>query len=395
MSALPTARRIVAGLAVAIALATGACAPAGLAPSAVPSATVSPRAQQPGSDDAPPPSVEPSPAPEPEPSVEPTPSSEPTPSVEPSPTTDPTATAPPTPSAPPALMALGDEGDDVRALQHRLQQIQWMEGPVSGTYDDATRLAVEGFQAKRGIPVTGQVDQTTLDRLVAMTREPTRDEMYNIMRPGPALLAEGATGDAVKDLQARLKQIGWYAPKIDGIYGPKTAEAVSGFQGKRQIPVTGEVDQRTKDRLYAMTRKPTSDELNNIVATPKPSSMTLDDRCLSGRVICISKSQRRLAWVVDGSIRMTMDVRFGSELTPTRNGVFSVYWKSRDHVSSLYDTPMPYALFFSGGQAVHYSADFARNGYNGASHGCVNVRDKAAVAALFDTARVGDKVVVY
>ena len=123
--------------------------------------------------------------------------------------------------------------------------------------------------------------------------------------------------------------------------------------------------------------------------------MTLDDRCLAGRVICISKGQRRLAWVIDGTIVDTMSVRFGSELTPTRNGVFSVYWKSKNHVSSLYDTPMPYALFFSGGQAVHYSADFARNGYNGASHGCVNVRDKGAVAALFDAARVGDKVVVY
>ena len=123
--------------------------------------------------------------------------------------------------------------------------------------------------------------------------------------------------------------------------------------------------------------------------------MTLDDRCLQGRVVCISKAQRKLAWVIDGQVQATMDVRFGSELTPTRNGVFAVNWKSRDHVSSLYDSPMPYALFFSGGQAVHYSADFASRGYNGASHGCVNVRDKAAVSALFDAAKVGDKVVVY
>ena len=64
-------------------------------------------------------------------------------------------------------------------------------------------------------------------------------------------------------------------------------------------------------------------------------------------------------------------------------------------MSTLYDTPMPYAMFFSGGQAIHYSADFAANGYNGASHGCVNIRDKAAIASLFDQVTVGDKVVVY
>jgi lipoprotein-anchoring transpeptidase ErfK/SrfK len=44
---------------------------------------------------------------------------------------------------------------------------------------------------------------------------------------------------------------------------------------------------------------------------------------------------------------------------------------------------------------VHYSPDFAAHGYNGASHGCVNVRDYDAVAWLFDEVRLGDKVIVY
>ena len=90
-----------------------------------------------------------------------------------------------------------------------------------------------------------------------------------------------------------------------------------------------------------------------------------------------------------------MDVRFGSQYTPTREGLFQVNFKSRDHVSTIYDTPMPYAMFFSGGQAVHYSADFAARGYNGASHGCVNVRDKKKIAAVFNQVKAGDKVVVY
>jgi hypothetical protein len=128
--------------------------------------------------------------------------------------------------------------------------------------------------------------------------------------------------------------------------------------------------------------------------TPRPAS-NLDQRCLTGRAICVDKSTRKLSWVVDGKVRYSMAVRFGSAETPTREGSFKVYWKSRDHVSTIYHTPMPYALFFDGGQAVHYSADFAANGYNGASHGCVNVRDKGAVSRLFDEAVVGDKVIVY
>ena len=99
--------------------------------------------------------------------------------------------------------------------------------------------------------------------------------------------------------------------------------------------------------------------------------------------------------MIDGKVVSTMDVRFGSENTPTREGVFSVDCKEPRPLSTLYDTPMPYAMFFSGGQAVHYSADFAARGYNGASHGCVNVRDEASDRALFAQVRVGDKVVVY
>ena len=324
----------------------------------------------------------------------------PSPSESGSPSAGPDDTASPTPEPTPsatALLSPGDSGDKVRELQHRLLQLGWFEGQISGEFDDKTRLAVEGFQGKRGLPVLGFVDQATMDSLTSMTRKPTEDEKNNVLKPGPALMAKGASGDKVKDLQARLKQIGWYGPDVNGEYDDTTVESVKGFQGKRQLPVTGEVDQRTLGRITSMTRKPTQDELNNVKPTQKPanSGMTLDDRCLQGRVLCISKSQRKLSWVIDGQVQMTLSVRFGSDETPTRNGVFSVGWKSRDHVSTLYHTPMPYAMFFSGGQAVHYSADFAQNGYNGASHGCVNVRDKGAIASLFDQVRVGDKVVVY
>jgi lipoprotein-anchoring transpeptidase ErfK/SrfK len=139
-----------------------------------------------------------------------------------------------------------------------------------------------------------------------------------------------------------------------------------------------------------MTSEPSRDAMG-LHNKPGP----LDDRCRTGRVLCIDKSSQTLRWVVDGKVVKTVDVRFGSSSTPTREGVFSVYLKSRDHVSQLYDSSMPFAMFFSGGQAVHYSSDFAANGYGGASHGCVNVRDYDAVSWLYDQVRVGDKVVVY
>ncbi|MFG3409606.1 peptidoglycan-binding protein [Streptomyces sp. NPDC048142] len=210
--------------------------------------------------------------------------------------------------------------------------------------------------------------------------------------PPRVLMRTGSEGSQVRELQARLRQIGHFGRNPTGYYGSVTADAVRSFQAKRRLAVTGNADAVTWQRLLAMTRVPAAAELDPPTERPVAAP---DERCLKGRVLCISKKSRTLAWMIDGRVVSAMDVRFGSEYTPTREGVFPVFWKSRDHVSTLYDTPMPYALFFSGGQAVHYSADFAANGYGGASHGCVNVRDKKKVAALFDQVKNGDKVVVY
>ncbi len=237
--------------------------------------------------------------------------------------------------------------------------------------------------AAAGATTDGQV----VPRHVQPRRTPIAPE------PPEVLLGPGDEGAAVKDLQARLRQIDWFEADVTGFYGDVTTEAVRGFQAKRQIPVTGEVDRRTLNRLHGMTTAPSQAELTNQLGDNVPGA--LDPRCETGRVLCIDKTSRTLRWVIDGAVQKTIDVRFGSSYTPTREGAFSVGYKSRDHVSSLYDSSMPFAMFFSGGQAVHYSSDFAAVGYGGASHGCVNVRDYDGLAWLFDQVQVGDKVIVY
>jgi peptidoglycan hydrolase-like protein with peptidoglycan-binding domain len=236
------------------------------------------------------------------------------------------------------------------------------------------------------------LDQPAVEPAVEETAKPRTNPRHvdRAQEPGPAVLTTGASGDEVRDLQARLQALAWYFGEPTGEYDDATVEAVRGFQDKRGIAATGVVDQRTLDRLHDMTSDPTRDAmgLHNV---PGP----LDARCRTGRVLCIDKSSQTLRWVVDGQVVKTVDVRFGASYTPTREGAFTVESKSRDHVSSLYGSSMPFAMFFSRGQAVHYSSDFAARGYAGASHGCVNVRDYDAVAWLFDQVQVGDDVVVY
>ncbi|HET8663956.1 MAG TPA: peptidoglycan-binding protein [Nocardioides sp.] len=285
------------------------------------------------------------------------------------------------------------KGTKVRELQQRLFQLAWLPETTTGVYDAATTTAVKGFQGKHGLRRTGVVDDRTWARLKGMTKTPTHDAMFNVLHPGPTLLQAGDSGNDVRELQARLRQIDWYFGDVTGTYDADTVEAVKGFQAKRVIPVTGEVDQRTLDRLAGMTTEPTKAELHNKI----PSPSKLDPRCLTGRVLCIDKTTSTLRWVIDGKVLQLLDARFGSTVndTPTREGLFHVYLKDADHVSRLYGSSMPYSMFFSGGQAVHYSSDFAAVGYNGASHGCVNIRDYDGIKWLFSQVRVGDKVVVY
>jgi hypothetical protein len=209
---------------------------------------------------------------------------------------------------------------------------------------------------------------------------------------GAVLWERDDSGPGVRELQARLRQVDWLFDGPTGTYDDLTEDAVKGFQGKRGLPRTGRVDSVTWQRLLGMTHEPGKWELYLMGGQPAAAP---DPRCMTGRVLCISKTSRTLRWMIDGRTVSTMSVRFGAQYTPTREGVFHIYWKSRYHVSTLYHSPMPYAMFFSGGQAVHYSYDFAARGYAGGSHGCVNVRDEAAISALFSQVRNGDKVVVY
>jgi peptidoglycan hydrolase-like protein with peptidoglycan-binding domain len=320
----------------------------------------------------------------------PTPQS-PSPSTDPEP--GPVEPAVDEPTLPWIVLRPGDKGEQVRELQQRLYQLEWLPEVTTGVYDAATKQAVTGFQVKRHLKGTGVLDRVTWRRLQARTETPTHDAKYNVFHPGPAILQAGDSGDDVRDAQARLKQIAWIYGDVTGTYDKGTVEAVRGFQGKRQIPVTGVIDECTLDRLHAMTVTPSHEELFNI--EPKPGA--LDPRCRTGRVLCIDKTSRTLRWVIDGKVQLTLDARFGSTIndTPTREGLFHVYLMDADHVSKLYGSEMPYSMFFSGGQAVHYSSDFATVGDYGASHGCVNIRDFEGIKWLFSQVRVGDAVVVY
>ena len=73
----------------------------------------------------------------------------------------------------------------------------------------------------------------------------------------------------------------------------------------------------------------------------------------------------------------------------TPRGSYTAKWLSRHHRSHKYDdAPMPYAIFFNGGYAVHATFDLKRLG-RPASHGCIRLHPDNAATLFSMTRAVG------
>ena len=97
-------------------------------------------------------------------------------------------------------------------------------------------------------------------------------------------------------------------------------------------------------------------------------------------LVSISKSQQRLSVVVDGTEAYRWPVSTGLRGYDTPAGKFRPTRLERHWYSRQYEmTPMPFAVFFHRGYAVHATME-AHNLGHVASHGCVRLRpDNAAI----------------
>jgi peptidoglycan hydrolase-like protein with peptidoglycan-binding domain len=65
------------------------------------------------------------------------------------------------------------------------------------------------------------------------------------------VLKEGSKGAEVTQLQESLKKLNFYSGTVDGIFGPKTKDAVINFQKSQQLVADGIVGEKTWSKLNA------------------------------------------------------------------------------------------------------------------------------------------------
>ncbi len=93
----------------------------------------------------------------------------------------------------------------------------------------------------------------------------------------------------------------------------------------------------------------------------------------------VNLSSQTMTVSQNGVVRHRWKVSTGRKGYITPTGSYRAKWVSRNHRSRKYDNaPMPFAVFFKGGYAVHATYDLKRLG-RPASHGCVRLHpDNAA-----------------
>lgn len=103
----------------------------------------------------------------------------------------------------------------------------------------------------------------------------------------------------------------------------------------------------------------------------------------------VDKSTQQLSVIQNGTLLYVWPVSTGREMSSTPSGVYTPERLERSWFSkAYYNSPMPHAIFFHNGYAIHGSYDISKLG-GPASHGCVRLHPRNAALLFSMVERAG------
>jgi len=131
-----------------------------------------------------------------------------------------------------AVIELADRDTLVQRVQKQLQVAGLYSGPIDGVFGPQTKTALRQYQARHGLPATGELDEATRKALNGMLATELTDQDVRLQR-----------------VQKQLQVAGLYSGPIDGVFGPQTRTALRQYQARHGLPATGELDEATRRAL--------------------------------------------------------------------------------------------------------------------------------------------------
>ena len=147
----------------------------------------------------------------------------------------------------------GSTGSDVKDLQTKLKKLGYYDAYVDGDYGDTTVAAVKAFQKKYNLTADGIAGKETLKKLDSVYKNADSDKDDDSLRMGDS-------GSAVKDLQTKLKKLGYYDGTVDSTFGSGTYAAVRAFQKKYNLTADGVAGSETLKKLDSAYKNANSDK---------------------------------------------------------------------------------------------------------------------------------------
>ena len=176
----------------------------------------------------------------------------------------------------------GDSGEAVAQLQEALAALGYYTGKVDGNYGTQTVSAVKALQKANGLTADGSAGEKTQKLLYggkakeAATAKPTATPKATAAPASEsALLKQGSSGTDVKELQAKLIELGYLSGKADGVYGAKTVAAVKAYQKANKLSADGVAGEKTLNSLKGAAAASSSGSQSSeakTATTVKPSA---------------------------------------------------------------------------------------------------------------------------
>ena len=141
----------------------------------------------------------------------------------------------------------------VMRVQERLRDRGAYQGRVDGIWGPDSQQALERFQQASGLQVTGQLNQATAATLglePAALLAARGGAPATGAEAGAAAALSGPLGPrAVRQVQQRLRALGFYRGGVDGMWGAGTQAALERFQQGRGLQANGQLNPATAQAL--------------------------------------------------------------------------------------------------------------------------------------------------
>ena len=167
----------------------------------------------------------------------------------------------------------------IEQVQTKLKALDFYSGDITGKVGEKTTSAIIAFQTRYGLSPDGIIGKATLTKL---------DEVYNARQSSDSLTAPETTATTaaapsadsgtIRQVQEKLKTLGFYSGEVTGNAGSKTTAAIKAFQQKYGLTadgIPGSATLRKLDEVLAGASDSSSAKPTESTSAPSADSGTI------------------------------------------------------------------------------------------------------------------------